>query len=65
VATNYFTKRVEAIPIKTVTSGNMIDFVKEHIVYRFGIPQTITTNQGSQFTLGEFEEYANSMGLSC
>jgi hypothetical protein len=61
VATNYFTKRVEAIPIKTVTSGNMIDFVKEHIVYRFGIPQTITTNQGSQFTLGEFEEYANSM----
>jgi hypothetical protein len=61
VATNYFTKRVEAIPIKTVTSGNMIDFVKEHIVYRFGIPQTITTNQGSQFTLVEFEEYANSM----
>jgi len=23
----------------------MIDFVKEHIVYRFGIPQTITTDQ--------------------
>jgi hypothetical protein len=38
VAIDYFTKWVEAIPIKTVTSGNMIDFVKEHIVYRFGIP---------------------------
>jgi hypothetical protein len=61
VATNYFSKWVEAIPIKTVTSDNMIDFVKEHIVYRFGILQTITTNQGSQFTLGEFEEYANSL----
>jgi hypothetical protein len=45
VATYYFTKWVEAIPIKTVMSGNMIDFVSEHIVYRFGIPQTITTDQ--------------------
>jgi len=45
VATDYFTKWVEAIPLKKVTSANMIDFVKEHIVYRFGIPQTITTDQ--------------------
>jgi transposase InsO family protein len=52
----YFTKWAEAIPIKTVTTGNMIDFVNEHIVYRFGIPQIITTDQGSQFTSGEFEE---------
>jgi hypothetical protein len=36
--------------------------LKKHIVYRFGIPQTITTDQGSQFTSGEFEEYANSLG---
>jgi transposase InsO family protein len=63
VATNYFTKWVEAIRIKTLTSGNMIDFVNEHIVYRFGIPQTITTDQGSQFISGEFEEYANSLGI--
>jgi transposase InsO family protein len=62
VATDYFTEWVEAILIKTVTSGNMIDFVNEHIVYWFGIPQTITTDQGSQFTSGEFEEYANSLG---
>ena len=32
-ATDYFTKWVEAIPLKKVTSANMIDFVKEHIVY--------------------------------
>jgi hypothetical protein len=28
-----------------VTSENMVEFVKEHIIYRFGIPQTITTDQ--------------------
>jgi transposase InsO family protein len=63
VATNYFTKWVEAIPIKTVTTCNRIDFVNEHIVYPFGIPQTITTDQGNQFTSGGFEEYANSLGI--
>jgi transposase InsO family protein len=41
----------------------MIDFVKEHIVYRFGIPQTITTDQGTMFTSGEFDEFAIGMGI--
>ena len=62
VSTDYFTKWVEAIPLKKVASTNMIDFVKEHIVYRFGIPQTITTNQGTMFTSGEFDEFAISKG---
>jgi hypothetical protein len=44
LATYYFTKWVEAIQLKKVTSGNMVEFVKEHIIYRFGIPQTITTD---------------------
>ena len=63
VATDYFTKWVEAIPLKTVTSKNMIDFVREHIVYRFGIPETITTDQGTMFTLEEFRDFAASMGI--
>jgi len=63
VATDYFTKWVEAIPLKKVTSANMIDFVKEHIVYRFGIPQTITTDQGTMFTSGQFDEFAIGMGI--
>jgi hypothetical protein len=45
--TDYFTKWGEAIPLKKVTSENMVEFVKEHIIYRFGIPQTITTDQGA------------------
>ena len=51
VALDYFTKWVEAIPLKMVTSKNMIDFVRKHIVYRFGIPQTITTDQGTKLSM--------------
>jgi len=54
---------VEAIPLKKVTSANMIDFIKEHIIYRFGVPQTITTDQGTMFTSGEFDEIAIGMGI--
>ena len=41
----------------------MIDFVQEHIIYQYGIPQTITTDQGSMFTSREFEEFAAGMGI--
>jgi transposase InsO family protein len=40
----------------------MVEFVKEHIIYRFGIPQTITTDQGSQFISLEFREFAEKHG---
>ena len=62
-ATDYFTKWVEAIPLKNVTSREMIEFVKEHIIYQFGIPQTITTDQGTMFTSDEFEEFATKMWI--
>jgi hypothetical protein len=49
VATNYFTKWTEAIPLKNMTHKEVIHFILEHIVHRFGIPQTLTTDQGSSF----------------
>jgi len=59
--TDYFTKWVEAIPLKMVMSKNMIDFVQEHIIDRFGIPQTITIDQGAMFISEEFESFAASI----
>ena len=41
----------------------MVDFVKEHIVYHFGISQTITTDQGTMFTLEEFRDFATSIEI--
>nr|CAE01897.2 OSJNBa0059D20.1 [Oryza sativa Japonica Group]CAE03842.1 OSJNBb0013J13.19 [Oryza sativa Japonica Group] len=61
VATDYFTKWVEAIPLKKVDSGDAIQFVQEHIIYRFGIP--LTTDQGLMFVSDEFVQFADSMGI--
>jgi hypothetical protein len=61
--TNYFTKWVEAVPMKMVASKDVINFVKEHVVHRFGIPQTITTDGGSVFISEEFKKLANNIGI--
>ena len=44
VATYYFIKWMETIPMKKVEQKDVISFIKEHIIHRFGIPQTITTD---------------------
>ncbi|KAI5343708.1 hypothetical protein L3X38_011584 [Prunus dulcis] len=45
----YFTKWVEAKPIKTTTSQEIITFIEEQIIQIFGIPESITTDRGSSF----------------
>ena len=62
-ATDYFTKWVEAVPMRSVASRDVISFVKEHIIHRFGIPQTITTDGGSVFISEEFRKIADDMGM--
>ena len=49
VATNYFTKWTKPVPLKNMTHREVIEFITEYIIHRFGIPQTLTTNQGSSF----------------
>nr|KYP35159.1 Pro-Pol polyprotein [Cajanus cajan] len=63
VAVDYFTKWVEAIPLKKVEQKDIIDFVEDHIITRFGIHQTITTDQGTVSTGRKIAQYAQSRGI--
>jgi hypothetical protein len=46
VAIDYFTKCTEEVPLRNMTHREEISFVQEHIIYRFGVSQTLTTDQG-------------------
>jgi transposase InsO family protein len=63
VATDYFTKWTEVIPLRNMTHKEVIDFVQEHIVHRFDIPQTLTTDQGASFMSQQFKEFVESLKI--
>jgi transposase InsO family protein len=57
-ATDYFTKWIEIVVLKNMTHREVIEFITEHIIHRFGIPQTLTTDQGASFMSMEVREFA-------
>jgi hypothetical protein len=63
VVTDYFTKWTEAIPLKNMTHKEVIRFITEHIIHRFGIPQTLTTDQGTSFVAKEVRDFVKSYGI--
>jgi transposase InsO family protein len=58
-----FHQMVEAIPMKSVTSKDVVNFIKEHVIHRFGISQTITTDGGLVFISEEFRKFAADVGI--
>ena len=60
VATDYFTKWTEAVPLKNMTHKEVIEFITDHIIHRFDIPQTLTTDQGTSFISKEVHAFAES-----
>jgi hypothetical protein len=61
VAVDKFTKWIEAKPIKKLDSSTAIKFIKE-IIFKFGVPHSIITNNGANFDSNEFREFCYSQG---
>jgi hypothetical protein len=61
VAIDKFTKWPEATPVVNITQGAAFAFLKS-IVYRFGVPSRIITDNGTQFTSRIFQEYCEGIG---
>ncbi|XP_073137059.1 uncharacterized protein [Henckelia pumila] len=49
VAVDYFSKWVEAEPLAKITEGAVLGFIWKNIVYRFGLPQKLISDNGRQF----------------
>jgi hypothetical protein len=62
VAVDKFTKWVEAAPVTTQDSTAAINFIKS-IVFCFGVPHSIITDNGTNSTSKEFKNYCESLGI--
>lgn len=57
VATDYFTKWTEVVLLNNMTHKDAIEIITEHIILRFGIPQTLTMDQRTSFVSKEVHDF--------
>jgi hypothetical protein len=59
MAVDKFTKWIEVMPAASITAAKVVEFINE-IMYRFGIPNNIITDNGTQFTAREFKDFVQT-----
>jgi transposase InsO family protein len=62
VAIDKFTKWIEFKPIASLTSAKAVEFIQD-IIFRFGIPNSIITDLGSNFTSSEFFDFCEQKNI--
>jgi hypothetical protein len=62
VAVNKFIKWIEAALVTNQDSTTAVNFIKS-IVFCFGVPHSIITDNGTNFTSKEFKDHCESMGI--
>ncbi|KAK9911093.1 hypothetical protein M0R45_035016 [Rubus argutus] len=62
VAVDYSIKWVEAAPLTAITTTKVNRFLWKNIYCRFGVPDTIITDNGTQFDNDDLREFTSKMG---
>ena len=63
MATDYFTKWVEAEPLSSITELDTKNFVWKNIITRFGIPRSLISDNGTQFDSNLFKSFCQEYGI--
>ena len=63
VAVEYFTRWIEAKPLASITSETVRRFFWLNIVCRFGVPRTLTVDNGKQFDNKKFKTFCLDLGI--
>jgi transposase InsO family protein len=64
VAVDYFTKWTEVKPLATITGKQVVKFVWEQIVCRFGLPGKIISDNGTQFAGNPFRSWCAELQIT-
>jgi hypothetical protein len=59
----YFTKWIEAVTLKKVDAEELIKFLKDNILSRFGVPDKFITYNGSIFIKSKITEFCGQYGI--
>ncbi|KAK4400664.1 hypothetical protein Sango_1172500 [Sesamum angolense] len=62
-ATDYFSKWAEAVYLKEVKKENIADFIRTHIIYRYGVPRHIITDNGKSFCNSLIDKLCQKFGF--
>ena len=62
-ATDYFTRWVEAIPLRKVNEDAVMDFLQDHIMTRFGVPISLVFDNAPYFSSIKLTEFSNEKGM--
>ncbi|XP_031096962.1 uncharacterized protein LOC116001213 [Ipomoea triloba] len=63
VAIDYFTKWIEAEPLVTITEYQCRRFLWRKVIYRFGFPEHLVTDNGRQFDNQAFTEFCSTYAI--
>ncbi|GJT19046.1 reverse transcriptase domain-containing protein [Tanacetum coccineum] len=61
VAIDYFTKWIEAKPVAAITGSQIKKFMWDNIVYRFGLPGEIISDNRKQFQDNPFKDWCEKL----
>ena len=63
VAIDYFTKWVETEALANIRDVDVKKFVWKNIITRFGVPNSLISDNGLQFDIKAFREFCNGLGI--
>uniref|UniRef100_A0A6G3MFZ0 Retrovirus-related Pol polyprotein from transposon 412 (Trinotate prediction) n=1 Tax=Henneguya salminicola TaxID=69463 RepID=A0A6G3MFZ0_HENSL len=64
VISDYFTKWTEAFATSNIEAGTVSRLLVDHYICRFGVPERIHTDQGSNFESRLFQNICQTLGIS-
>ena len=64
VAVDYFTKWVEAEALANIRDVDVKKFVWKNIITKFGVPNSLISDNGLQFDSRAFREFCSNLGIT-
>jgi len=60
---DYFTKLIEARPLREITAKEVEKFTWKHLICRYDLPHTIVTNNETQFKAQTYRHFLTRVGI--